>query len=944
MTHPIRAEHPPARLARRIGAGAAITALALGGTVITAAAPAAADDSLFGPNVTIFDETWSVVDINAALQAASHEEEFSLNRHQFFFKPGTYGSAAGQDDPLTATGIINSELGYYQSVSGLGASPEDVRINGAIHVEPVRACEPNPWDCQQPGSLTRFWRSMSNLTFNPIQQPVGIDADRPFPSGITSPHEMRFAVSQAAPLRRINIEGSLTVFGRVGEYASGGYLANSNVDGTVVTGSQQQWFTRNSTVGTWDGGVWNMVFSGVDGAPAHDFGPIEGGGTGNKTVVDETPINRESPFLYLDGDDYKVFVPKAKADTRGHDWSTDASAGDSIAIDDFFIAKEGATAAELNAALASGKHLLITPGVYELDAPLHVDRADTVVLGLGYASLVPTAGTAAIEVGDVAGVKIAGLTVDAGLENSDVLVQVGPRGASVADATDPTTLTDVFIRVGGPWAGKATTSIEVNSPNTLLDHIWAWRADHGDGVAWDANTGDHGVIVNGDDVTALGLFVEHYQKNQVIWNGDGGRTIFYQSEIPYDPPTQAAYMDGDRLGFASYRVGDGVTSHLAQGLGVYSFFDQTINGGQDIRVESGIQTPKSKDVRFESMTSVFLNGTGGINRIVNDAGEPAVGSFASPQLVSYPPADTTAPTVEVEVAGAQANGWYRGATLTATATDDFTPPPAVEVRIGSGDWAAYSAPIALPDGDLAVEVRATDDSGNVASTDWSGKVDGTAPVVVATVDDEAGTVALDATDALSGVASLEYALWSTEVGDDADWQAYTEPVELQPGARVVSFRATDAAGNVSAIDSDGAPNPNEPSLGIDVSGDLEVGDEVELTGSDVPAGEYTVVFRSDPVEVAQAEVGVDGALTVAFTVPQVDAGEHTIELVGSDGSVVASLGVTVAATAASAGSGSGAAGGLASTGFEGAFAALGALALLVAGGVTLVIRRRAARA
>ncbi|MFB6611430.1 adenylyl cyclase [Agromyces sp. NPDC056379] len=711
-------------MTRRIGSGVAIAALVAGGVTMTASAATAAEPD-FGPNVTIFDETWSVDDINAALMAASQEEEFSADRHQFFFKPGTYGSAAGQNDPSTATGIVNSELGYYQAVAGLGASPDDVTINGAIHVEPVRQCEANPWDCQQPGSLTRFWRSLSNVAINPIQRPVGVDATRPFPSGVTDPHQMRFAVSQAAPLRRVHIQGDLTLFGRVGEFASGGYLANSKVDGKIVTGSQQQWFTRNSTVGTWEGGVWNMVFSGVEGAPAHDFGPTPTG-TGNKTVVDETPINRESPFLYLDGDDYKVFVPKAKADTRGHDWSTDAAAGDSLDLSEFFITKPGDTADELNAALASGRNLLVTPGVYELDEALQVDDAGTVVLGLGYASLVPTAGNVAIEIADVPGVKIAGLTVDAGLENSDVLVKVGPTGATASDAADPTTLTDVFIRVGGPWAGKATTSIEVNSPNTLLDHIWAWRADHGDGVAWASNTGDHGVVVNGDDVTALGLFVEHYQKNQVVWNGDGGRTIFYQSEIPYDPPTQAAYMDGDRLGYASYRVGDGVTSHLAQGLGVYSFFDQTINGGQDIRVESGIQTPKSANVRFESMTSVFLNGTGGINRIVNDAGAPAVGSFASPQLVSYPPVDTTAPTVAIaaEPGAPGPGGTYTSkVVLTISGADDYTPPPTVEVKVDAAAWMAVTGPIELGNGAHTVLARATDAAGNVSTeASWTGTV------------------------------------------------------------------------------------------------------------------------------------------------------------------------------------------------------------------------------
>lgn len=595
----------------------------------------AAADPDFGPNVTFIDETWTADRINAFLDTVNDEAEFSQDRHQVFFEPGTYGSAAGQDDPATATGIVNAHVGYYESIAGLGGQPGDVLINGALHVEPVVGCPNSPWACGDPGSLTRFWRSMSNLAFNPIQRPVGDDAALPYPAGVTEPHQMRWAVSQAAPMRRVDIRGNLTVFGRYGEFASGGYLANSRVSGTIATGSQQQWFTRNTEVGGWDGGVWNMVFSGVRGAPATDFGQtLSGGAKGVKTTLDSTPVSREAPFLYRGTDgELKVFVPNARTNSQGVDWGTDAASGRSIPIGDVYVARSDTdTAATINAAVSSGKHLLLTPGVYDLDAPLRIDRARTVVLGLGYASLTPTSGNAAVEIGDVPGVVVAGITVDANVPESETLVRVGTPGGGGSDAADPTTLSDVFIRVGGPWAGKAVTSVEVNSDHTLLDHIWAWRGDHGQGIGWDTNTGAHGVVVNGDDVTATGLFVEHYQENQTVWNGERGRTVFYQSEIPYDPPSQAAFMDGSRLGHASYRVADGVTTHDAVGLGVYSFFNQ----GVDIRVQSGIQVPDAAGVRLRSMTSVFLNGSGGINRVVNDTGEPAVGSFASPQVVSYP--------------------------------------------------------------------------------------------------------------------------------------------------------------------------------------------------------------------------------------------------------------------------------------------------------------------
>ena len=72
----------------------------------------------------------------------------------------------------------------------------------------------------------------------------------------------------------------------------------------------------------------------------------------------------------------------------------------------------------------------------------------------------------------------------------------------------------------------------------ILDDIWAWRADHGDGVGWTDNSGDTGLDVEGDDVTAYGLFVEHYEKDEVIWNGRDGTDIFFENEMPYDPPAR----------------------------------------------------------------------------------------------------------------------------------------------------------------------------------------------------------------------------------------------------------------------------------------------------------------------------------------------------------------------------------------------------------------------
>jgi len=239
----------------------------------------------------------------------------------------------------------------------------------------------------------------------------------------------------------------------------------------------------------------------------------------------------------------------------------------------------------------------------------------------------------------VPGVKIAGLMFDAGPENSPVLLRVGPSNARKSKPADPTTLSDVFFRIGGASAGKATTSLIVNSDNVLLDDIWAWRADHGNGVGWSINTADTGLIVNGDDVTAYGLFVEHYQKHEVLWNGNRGQVIFFQNEMPYDPPSQAAWMQAPGVyGWSAFKVADAVRSFDGYGMGSYSFFNQ----GLDIFAANAFEVPATLPPgSLHDLLTIFLdpvNGRGGILNVVNGIGGPS--TIANPDVpvtvVSYP--------------------------------------------------------------------------------------------------------------------------------------------------------------------------------------------------------------------------------------------------------------------------------------------------------------------
>jgi hypothetical protein len=594
---------------------AAVAAVLVLGADAAAKPPAGQPD--FGPNVVVFDPGMATSQIQATVDAIAAQQvpnQFGSQRYALLFRPGTYGTAA---QPL------NFQVGYYTSVAGLGLSPNDTVINGSIYVR-------NQCDNGFCVALNNFWRSLSNLT---------IDVNTP---GFGCYNGEFWAVSQAAPMRRVHVNGFATLMDYCTgpSFASGGFIADSRFDGsTIVNGSQQQWLVRNSTLDGWTNGVWNQVFSGVVGAPAQCF-PAQASCGGPYTTVPTSPVTRDAPYLYVDsGGHYAVFVPAAQRDSVGESWNTATTAGSSIPIGDFFIAKPTDDAQAINNALARGQNLVFTPGVYHVDRTIKVKRPDTVVLGLGFPTLVPDDGVPTMQVADVPGVKLAGLLFDAGPVSSPVLLQVGTPHAHKSEPADPTSLQDVFFRIGGATPGKATTSLIVNSDNVLLDDIWAWRADHGNGVGWTANTADTGVIVNGDDVTAYGLFVEHYQKYEVIWNGENGTVIFFQNEMPYDPPSQAAWMEAPGVdGWAAFKVADGVKRFSGYGMGSYSFFNQ----GIDIFAARAFEVPTDLPAgSLHDLLTIFLDpshGMGGILHVVNDAGGSS--TIANPDVpvtvVSYP--------------------------------------------------------------------------------------------------------------------------------------------------------------------------------------------------------------------------------------------------------------------------------------------------------------------
>jgi hypothetical protein len=559
--------------------------------------PTQSDNPDFGPNTRIFDPSMSAASIQAQLDAdfAAQKDtltaQFTNRRVAHLFKPGTYS--------------VHDDVGYYTSVAGLGQNPGGVTINGDVTVDAFN-------ESDQGVALQNFWRSAENLTINP------------------SSGSNRWAVAQAAPFRRIDVRGGLQLYPASYGFASGGYTADTRVSGQTSSVSQQQWYTRDSQLGSWAGGVWNMVFSGTSGAPANTFpNPPE-------TTLATTPVSRDVPYLYLDGSGkYRVFQPSLRTNASGPSWASGSTPGTSLPMSQFYVVKAGDTASTINSALAAGCHLFFTPGVYHLNQTLNVTKAGTVVLGIGYPTLIPDNGVNAMQVADVDGVRIKGLLFDAGTTNSAALLTVGPSGSSAAHAANPTTIQDVFFRIGGAIAGKATTSLIVNSANVIIDHIWAWRADHGNAgtFGWTVNTADTGLIVNGANVTATGLFVEHYQKYQVIWNGQGGRTIFFQNEMPYDVPNQASWMSpGGVNGYAAYKVGANVTTHEAWGLGSYCFF----NVNPSVNAYHAFEVPNTSGVRFHNLLTVSLNYQGLITHVINDTGAVTQPGTVPTNVVNYP--------------------------------------------------------------------------------------------------------------------------------------------------------------------------------------------------------------------------------------------------------------------------------------------------------------------
>lgn len=534
----------------------------------------------FGNNIYFFSpeddvkEVQKTLDDIYAIQEANH---FGQERHAIYFLPGVYDKS------------LEANVGFFMHVAGLGISPEDVKF-------PSVQCRANWLESGSNHNATcNFWRGVENMMLS---------------------SETVFAVSQATYMRRMHIADTMHLHDQYG-WASGGFLSDSKVDGIVDSGTQQQWLSRNCDWAGWNGQNWNIVFAGIEEGKA----PAETWPEKTYTTVDMVENIQEKPFLVYDKEKgFGVYLPAIRTNCRGVSWDGKAvgSMGKVIPMEEFYIARADVdTADSLNQALKKGKHLFFAPGIYHLDKELVVDQDNKIVLGTGLATLVPDKGNRCIRVTGAA-TTIAGLLFDAGAQLSDTLLQL-----EKTNKADYSYLSDLFFRVGGvaDYEAKVHSCIVIHRDYVVGDNFWVWRADHGEHVAWDKNTAENGIIVNGDYVTIYALMVEHFEEYQTVWNGEHGKTIMYQSELPYDVPSQEKWMshDGQMNGYASYYVASNVKTHEAWGLGIYSVFWKAA-----VDEHCVMEVPETPEVKVHNICAVKIAGHPGLSHVINDEGESCI--------------------------------------------------------------------------------------------------------------------------------------------------------------------------------------------------------------------------------------------------------------------------------------------------------------------------------
>ena len=571
----------------------------------------------------------------------SHNDHFSDKRTAILFEKGRYN--------------FDLQVGYYTQVLGLGKSAGDV-VFADTDFGPY--CPAYNLDCEIPAvdpnghkytvngiSLDTFWRSAENFSVNTRKG-------------------LLWAVSQAAPIRRVHAKGNVQLSDGTA-YSSGGHMANCVIDGDLSFGTQQQFCCRSVNMnGQIETGAWSNVFVDCQNAP-----PQSNGNEGAAVTVHNPSVTVEKPYIIKEDEKYSLCVPQARLRSNSKPLGADLDGkNDEIRpFENVYVAwaklKNGGeidrqVGQKINDALRQGKDVVLSPGIYHLDVPIKLVKSNQVILGIGMATLVaPTDGSPCIQViSGLEGVRVGGIMFEASkIPHISVRTKVasfiewGVEGVTGSqdpgNPSNPAVLSDIFCRVGGSSLDRTVSTdvmIRIHSGDVLGDNLWLWRADH-------VELGPHeepnfppldyhqvvegevpcqtGLIVHGDNVTIHGLAVEHTTEHQVIWYGENGNVQFYQSELPYDVTSEFG-----RQSYLGYLVDSKVQDHRLGGAGVYSNFRD-----HDVFVKSAIQHPKAFDFDNPQTVNSFtkhLNNKGLIMTVVSDGQQNGGG----PAMADGPPA------------------------------------------------------------------------------------------------------------------------------------------------------------------------------------------------------------------------------------------------------------------------------------------------------------------
>jgi hypothetical protein len=136
---------------------------------------------------------------------------------------------------------------------------------------------------------------------------------------------------------------------------------------------------------SFQGNTWNYVFVGCNGAP--DSHCSNTGGSPD-TTIESSHMIAEKPYIISDDGWFKLMRPKYEQSKKGSSKANGWENADEIDFSKVYVASSADSASDINEKLSHGLHIVFQPGIYDLEETLVVEKPNTVLLGIGIATLV----------------------------------------------------------------------------------------------------------------------------------------------------------------------------------------------------------------------------------------------------------------------------------------------------------------------------------------------------------------------------------------------------------------------------------------------------------------------------------------------------------------------------------------------------------------------------